>query len=113
MRTGQLTREQRFFQALRDVFVGAKVEGESGFVNLMRIKSRYYEKGGFPRLKKEIDQTLAPFPEFREGLFDRLYSFFRRYFSESGSISFRFTPPHEHVCERVPRWTCRTRRGNW
>ena len=29
-----MTREQKFFNALRDVFVGAKVEGESGYINL-------------------------------------------------------------------------------
>ena len=34
----------RFFDALRDVFVGAKVEGESGYINLRRIKSRYSER---------------------------------------------------------------------
>ena len=94
-------KERKFFDVLKDVFVGAKVEGESGFVNLMRIKSRYYEKGVFPRLKEDIDKALEPFPEFREALFDRLYTFFRRYFSESGSIYFRFTPPHEHVYEKV------------
>ncbi len=94
-------KEKRFFDALRDVFVGAKVEGESGFVNLMHIKSLYYEKGVFPRLKEDIDRALEPFPEFREELFDHLYTFFRRYFSESGSIYFRFTPPHEHVYEKV------------
>ncbi len=95
------TKEQQFFNALRDVFVGAEVEGESGFVNLMRIKARYYERGVFPRLKEDIDRALEPFPEFREELFDRLYTFFRRYFSESGSLYFRFTPPHEHVYEKV------------
>jgi len=94
-------KEQKFFAALREVFVGAKVEGESGFVNLMRIKARYYERGVFPRLKADIERALAPFPEFREEFFDRLYTFFRRYFSESGSIYFRFTPPHEHVYEKV------------
>ncbi|KGQ22363.2 DNA methylase [Thermus filiformis] len=93
--------EKQFFQALRDVFVGARVEGESGFVNLMGIKTRYYENGVFPRLKKDIDEALKPFPEFREELFDRLYNFFKRYFSESGSVYFRFTPPHEHVYEKV------------
>jgi len=36
---------ERFFGALRAVFVGAKVEGESGYINLMRIKSRYYTEG--------------------------------------------------------------------
>ncbi len=95
------SQEQKFFAALRDVFVGAKVEGQSGFVNLMCIKSRYYEEGVFPRLREDIEQALAPFPEFREELFDRLYTFFKRYFSESGSIYFRFTPPHEHVYEKV------------
>jgi len=94
-------KERKFFEVLKDVFVGAKIEGESGFVNLMRIKSHYYENGVFPQLKKDIDKALESFPEFREELFDRLYTFFRRYFSESGSIYFRFTPPHEHVYEKV------------
>jgi hypothetical protein len=39
-----MTKEQKFYIALKDVFVGAKVEGESGYINLMRIKSRYYER---------------------------------------------------------------------
>lgn len=80
-------KEKRFFDALRDIFIGAKVEGDSGFVNLMRIKAKYYEKGVLPRLQADIDEALKPFPDFREELFDRLYTFFRRYFSESGSIS--------------------------
>lgn len=46
------TKEDIFFKALRDVFVGARVDGESGFVNLMRIKSRYYENGVFPGCKR-------------------------------------------------------------
>lgn len=93
--------EQQFFSKLNDVFVGAKIEGDSGFINLMKIKSRYYEQGVFPQLKKDIDTNLQSFPEFREELFQKLYNFFSRYFSESGSIYFRFTPPHEHVYEKV------------
>jgi len=96
-----MEKEEAFFQALRDVFIGADVQGQSGFVNLMRVKSRYYEKGVFPRLKADIESALKPFPNFRDELFERLYTFFRRYFSESGSIYFRFTPPHEHVYEKV------------
>jgi len=95
------TREKRFFDALRDLFVGAKVDGESGYINLMKIKSRYYTEGVFPRLKKDIDEALKPFPAFREELFDRLYDFFHRYFSESGSIYFRYTPLHQNVYEKV------------
>ena len=96
-----MSKEEQFFDALRDIFIGAGVEGESGFVNLMRIKTRYYETGVFPRLKEDIDRALAPFPEYREELFDRLYTFFRRYFNESGSIYFRYTPLHERVYEQV------------
>ena len=95
-------KEQKFFNALRDVFVGAKIEGESGYINLMRIKSRYYTEGVFPQLKKDIDKAVEPFSDkFREELFDRLYDFFHRYFSESGSIYFRYTPLHQNIYEKV------------
>jgi hypothetical protein len=93
--------ERQFFAALQDIFVGAKVEGDSGFVNLMRIKARYYEQGVFPHLKADIDTALIPFPDFREELFDKLYTFFSRYFSESGSIYFRHTPNHQNIYEKV------------
>ncbi len=107
-----MNREEKFFEALREIFVGARVEGESGFVNLMRIKSQYYTNGVFPRLTEDIERSLEDLrrdfglsaeevEHFREELFDRLYTFFRRYFSESGSLYFRFTPPHEHVYEKV------------
>jgi len=89
------------YNALKDIFVGAKVEGVSGYINLMKIKSRYYEKGVFPRLGKDIEEALKPFPEFREELFDKLYTFFNRYFSETGSIYFRYTPIHQNVYEKV------------
>ncbi len=93
--------EKQFFDALRDIFVGAKIEGDSGYINLMRIKSRYYEQGVFPILKQDINKALKPFPDFREELFDKLYTFFQRYFSESGSIYFRYTPLHQNIYEKV------------
>ncbi len=93
--------EQKFFNALNNIFVGAKIEGESGYINLMAIKSRYYKNGVFPQLKRDIDTALADFPDFREELFDKLYSFFQRYFSESGSIYFRHTPLHQNIYEKV------------
>jgi len=93
--------EKQFFAALRDIFVGAKIEGDSGYINLMRIKSRYYEQGVFPQLQRDINEALKPFPDFREELFDKLYTFFQRYFSESGSIYFRYTALHQNVYERV------------
>jgi hypothetical protein len=59
--------QERFYDALRELFVGAKVEGQSGFINLMRIKSRYYTDGVFPRLQKDIDQAHKPFPGLQAG----------------------------------------------
>jgi very-short-patch-repair endonuclease len=94
-------KERRFFDALKNIFVGVPVEGESGYINLMRIKARYFEKVMEPRLRKEIDNALERFPDFREELFDKLYTFFRRYFTESGSIGFFFTPYHQSVYEQV------------
>ncbi len=92
--------ESRFLEALKEVFIGAEVEGESGYINLMRIKSKYFDRV-FHLLRKEIDEKTKEFPEFREELFDKLYSFFKRYFSESGSIYFRRTPFSERIYERV------------
>lgn len=93
--------EEQFFAALRDLFVGAKVEGESGYVNLMRIKSRYFERGVLPYLRQDIDSALASFPHFREELFEKLYTFFKRYFNESGSIYFCNTPFQHSIYDRV------------
>lgn len=39
-----MTKEVKFYKALQDVFIGAQIEGQGGFVNLMRIKSNYYSK---------------------------------------------------------------------
>ncbi len=94
-------RQQEFYDALTDVFVGAKIEGESGFINLMRIKSRYFRDKVLPALETEIEAVLDQHGEFRDELFDKLYDFFHRYFSESGSIYFRRTRYPQSVYERV------------
>ena len=95
-----MTKEQKFYKALQDVFIGAKIEGTGGFVNLMRIKSNYYRKIE-ELLKKDIDTALEKYPTFRDEFFDKLYSFFSRYFTESGSIYFNSTPFHNNVYEKV------------
>ncbi len=95
-----MTKEQKFYKALQDVFIGAKIEGKGGFVNLMRIKSNYYCKIE-DILKKDIESALENYPSFRDELFDKLYSFFNRYFTESGSIYFNSTPFHNDIYEKV------------
>jgi len=95
-----MTKEQKFYKALQDVFIGAKIEGEGGFVNLMRIKSNYYRKIE-SLLKDDIEKALRQYPAFREELFDKLYSFFSRYFTESGSIYFNSTSFHNNIYEKI------------
>ncbi|MEM4134630.1 MAG: site-specific DNA-methyltransferase, partial [Candidatus Micrarchaeia archaeon] len=95
-----MTKEQKFYEKLRDIFIGAKVEGQGGFINLMKIKSKYYQKIEF-YLKADIEDALQKYPNFREELFDKLYTFFNRYFSENGSIYFNSTPFHNNIYEKV------------
>jgi len=95
-----MTKEQKFYKALQDVFIGAKIEGQGGFVNLMMIKSSYYSKIE-KILKDDIEKALKQYPTFRDELFDKLYTFFNRYFTESGSIYFSSTPFHNNIYEKV------------
>ena len=39
-----MTEDQKSYKALQDIFIGAKIESQGGFVNLMRIKANYYSE---------------------------------------------------------------------
>ena len=93
-------KEKRFLDALEALFTGAEVEGDSGFVNLMRMKRQYFQSWQGPLLEK-IDGRVGERDDFREELFDKLYTFFSRYFCESGSIYFRHLPAFAKIYERV------------
>ncbi|MEM2121151.1 MAG: DNA methyltransferase [Candidatus Woesearchaeota archaeon] len=93
-------KEKLFFDKLKDIFIGAKIEGESGFINLMKIKSSYFDII-FSELQKEIQEKTKEFPDFKEEMFDKLYTFFKTYFSESGSIYFTYTPLKSKIYEKV------------
>lgn len=96
-----MTKEQKFYKALQNIFIGAKIEGEGGFINLMRIKAGYYSQIE-KLLKEDINKAVVKYPgPFREELFDKLHSFFSRYFTESGSIYFNSTPFHNNIYEKV------------
>ena len=93
-------KEKRFLDALEALFTGAEVDGDSGFVNLMRMKRQYFQSWQGPLLEK-IDGRVEKRDDFREELFDKLYTFFSRYFCESGSIYFRHLPAFAKIYERV------------
>lgn len=92
--------EKRFYDALETIFVGANIEGGSGYVNLLKIKSQYY-KVILEQFKKEVDKNPIITDSFKEEFFDRLYSFFEKYFSESGSVYFTKTANWQRVYEQV------------
>ena len=93
-------KEKRFLDSLESLFTGAEVDGESGFVNLMHMKHQYFQSVK-PMLIETIDTRVDGNEEFREELFDKLYTFFSRYFCESGSIYFRHLPAFSKTYERV------------
>lgn len=93
-------KEKEFYDELQNIFVGAKVEGQGGFINLMKIKSSYYSAIE-NQLQKDIEDALEAHPSFRDELFDKLCSFFNRYFTQNGSIYFNDTSFHNNIYERV------------
>jgi adenine specific DNA methylase Mod len=92
--------ERKFFEALKNIFIGVEVKGVSGYTNLMKVKSKYFDKI-FVLLKKDIEEKLKEFPDFKEELYDKLFSFFKRYFSENGSVYFVSTPFSERIWEKI------------
>jgi len=91
-------KEQKFYNILQDLFVGAKLEGDSGYVNLMNIKTDY-----FNLIKKKIESEIKlKFGESKpEDLYDRLYTFFDSYFSDGGAIFFSSTPSYKNIYTKV------------
>lgn len=83
--------EKKFWDILSSLFVGAKLEGKSGYISLMKAKSKYFETVR-THLHSDINEVLKKNPDFKDELYNKLYSFFHRYFSESGSIYYTYTP---------------------
>jgi len=96
-----LSSEQKFYESLKNIFTGEKIEGKSGYINLMKIKSKYFNKIILPNLTEDINLALKLFPNYRDDLFDKLYNFFNCYFSESGSIYFRYTSLNQNIYEKI------------
>ncbi len=86
-----INNEKKFWDILTNLFVGAEVKGRSGFINLMKEKQTYFKKVQ-KELLNEINGVCKTNQDFKDELYDKLYSFFHRYFSESGSIYYNYTP---------------------
>ena len=67
--------KQKFLFSFKDIFVGEEIEGESGFVNLMKIKSSYYDKIE-NKLRNKIDELVSNENEGKWKFYEKLYTFF-------------------------------------
>ncbi len=92
--------ENKFYESLESIFTGANIEGKSGYINLLKIKRKYY-KLILNKFKNQVDNKEIIDDNFREEFFDKLYTFFEKYFSESGSVYFVKTANYQRVYEKV------------
>lgn len=103
------TNEAQFYEVLENLFIGVKIEDQqeslldsspraikNGMINLMKAKSKYYQSKK-QELKKFIDLKCQNNNDLREELFDKLYSFFKRYLSANGGIYFNDTPLYDSL----------------
>ncbi|GAA8145466.1 hypothetical protein NP0151_11650 [Helicobacter pylori] len=103
------TNEAQFYEVLENLFIGVKIEDgqeslldpspramKSGMVNLMKAKSKYYQSKK-QELEKFIDLKCQNNNDLKEELFDKLYSFFKRYLSANGGIYFNDTPLYDSL----------------
>ncbi|MCQ2834182.1 site-specific DNA-methyltransferase [Helicobacter pylori] len=103
------TNEAQFYEVLENLFIGVKIEDQpeslldpspkavkNGMVNLMKAKSKYYQSKK-QELEKFIGLKCQNNNDLKEELFDKLYSFFKRYLSTNGGIYFNDTPLYDSL----------------
>ncbi len=103
------TNEAQFYEVLENLFIGVKVEDKqeslldptpravkNGMLNLLKAKSKYYQSKK-QELEKFIDCKCQNNNDLKEELFDKLYSFFKRYLSANGGIYFNDTPLYDSL----------------
>jgi hypothetical protein len=68
---------EKFYNLLGGMFVGdSDIEGQGGFINLLKIKRKYYENEFKPKLQENIEEILKTYTNFESELFEKLYTFF-------------------------------------
>ena len=97
--------EQKFYSALENIFIGEagqNIEGKSGYVNLMKLKSQYFAQIK-PFIEKEVNAVFGKMADepAREEAFQKLYTFFESYLNETGTPFFSQTPFHKNLYEKV------------
>ncbi|EDP7906715.1 hypothetical protein G3D81_001104 [Campylobacter upsaliensis] len=103
-----MTSEKKFIDILNHMFLGVKITNtdedlfsdeeakykareKQGFVKLLKAKSDYFNafKENFT---KQIEARAKDSEELKMEFYDKLYDFFHRYFSPTGSVYYHQTP---------------------
>lgn len=95
-----VTYEDKFYEILKDMYIGTPIKGDSGYVNLMTMKAKHFEIIE-EELTKVVNEKTKKFPEFKEELYERLYDFFKDYFTDTGSIYYTYNELNKNTYEKV------------
>ena len=95
-----MNKKEVFFEQLQNIFIGSPINGYGGYVNLLRIKNKYYNNI-VNELKKEINNDSIIDDQFEEDFYNKLYNFFIRYFNDCGSIFYSKTTNNDKIYEQV------------
>ena len=94
--------KQQFFTQLDSIFIGQSIqdhEDNSGYTNLIRLKSQYYQD-----IKKHIADAIEKHTASRSmemELYNRLYTFFESYLNDTGTPFFYKTEFFKNIYARV------------
>lgn len=95
-----VTYEDKFYEILKDMYIGTPIKGDSGYVNLMTMKAKHFEIIE-EELTKVVNEKTKKFPEFKEELYERLYDFFKDYFTDTGSVYYTYNELNKNTYEKV------------
>lgn len=96
-----LKSKQRFYSAISDIFVGEvgnKIEGNSGYTNLMAIRNLYFRQI-MPSIERKIEEEFLTIN--KDDLYNKLYTFFDSYLNETGTPFYYKTQLHRNLYEKI------------
>lgn len=89
--------KQKFYSLLEDIYIGevaSKIEGKSGFINIMNIKGHYF-KDIKPKIEEGLKIYFKDKKEYNEAC-SKLLEFFSNYINETGTPFFKDTKYYDN-----------------
>ncbi len=107
-----MSKKEEFLNLMENIFVGNEIEGKSGYVNLMRVRSKFYKEV----VKKIVSKFIEEFNKkasklfpgetgMEEALFDNLYTFYSKYLNGYAVYYNNINPSNPTVIKPYQRQT--------